>query len=703
MIMNKMNIEPITIVRDTANLEERVKKAGGCLVLTKNGKASLLLLEAKNDDQGKFDEENAYFQPSKNDEKIDECGFVRVRAKTPVLYLGNAEKNREEIKAAIEEAKKDKVDILLFPELALTGYTLGDKLLDAHYAEESLKAILSLKDLAPEMLIAIGAPFYHENRLYNAAYILNEGKIKGIVPKTFLPDYGEFYEGRWFSSATDENALVYLEDGSSTLFGKRIIFSSLANDLRIGVEICEDLWALDPPSTALAKAGANLILNLSASNEVVGKKEYRRSLVSSTSARLLCAYAYCSSGINESTTDLVFGGHNLIAENGKILGESLPFKEGVVTVDLDFEKLKEERLSNSSFRFSREKMQKVAISFRSNQKETILRKYRQNPFIPSDNSVDTALVSDIMNMQVYGLKKRLEATGLHSSILGLSGGLDSTLALLVLVETYKVLKRPLKEIMAIALPAFGTSSRTLNNAEKLANVLGVSYEVIDIKKTLESHFYDIKHPENLHDVTYENAQARERTQVLMDVANAKGALMIGTGDLSELCLGWTTYGGDHMSMYGVNSSIPKTLVKYLVEGYAIMHPETRDVLLDILGTPISPELVPPDKNGQIVQKTEEALGPYLFHDFLIYHFLRFHFHPKKLLRIAKQAFMGIYSEEEMKRWLGIFFKRFFSNQFKRSCLPDGVKVGTVAISPRGDLRLPSDLSPEIYMQEIEKL
>lgn len=712
--MNK-KIQPITALRDTTKLEKDLRENDGLLHITKNGYSSFVILsperyEALIHNSGKLYSEEPRFLKEKfhlsETQQSDPLGFVRVRAATIPVEVGGVRHNAQEIIKKVEEAERDEVAILVLNELCLSGYTCNDifhfqTLLDD--CESSLLEIVEkTKERTP--LFAIGVPLRKGNELYNCAVLIHQGKILGVVPKTFIPNYSEFYEARWFAPAPKENSEILI--GTKTYpFGRNLIFidENFAK-LKIGVEICEDLWAPDTPSTNLALNGANVILNLSGSNETVGKAEYRKNLVSMTSARLRCAYVYADAGDGESTTDLVFPSHNLIGEDGTILAETELFKMQDATADIDLERLLSGRMKTNTFEHHEDSsFQWIPFSLPLSAPKKILRHYSRNPFIPESRTIDLKRVQTILDIQAMGLVKRLKTVHQEKAIIGLSGGLDSTLALLVTVEAFKKAGYDRKGILALTLPAFGTSQRTHKNAKLLAEELGVSFDEINIKESLNVHFKDISHDPNDHNVAYENAQARERTQVLMDIANDRGYLMVGTGDLSELCLGWCTYNGDHMSMYGVNASIPKTLVRYLCQGYALLHPEAKPALEDIIETPISPELLPTDKEGNIAQMTEDKVGPYELNDFFIYHFLRFGYRPKKLFRIAQEAYRGVYDDAFLKKWLRAFFKRFFQNQFKRSCLPDGAKVGSVAISPRGDLRMPSDAAVDDYLIEIDCL
>ena len=709
-------IQPITALRDTNKLENDLKENDGLIYITKNGYESFVLLSPENyeflaksyakphylNNESKNKNQNQFI--AKGNVQSDPLGFINVRASTINVEVGGVKHNEEEIIKKVHQANKDKISVLCFNELCLTAYTCNDIFQFQTILDQVEKSIITIAKETKEddVFFVFGAPLRKDNSLYNCAIIVFKGKILGIVPKTFIPNYAEFYEARWFESAPEDNSFIYIE-GNSYPFGKKMIFiNENYLDLKIGVEICEDLWAPNTPSTDLALAGANLILNLSASNETVGKANYRKNLVSMTSARLRCAYVYADSGDGESTTDLVFASHNIIAENGKILTETPLFSMEDATATIDIEKLNSGRIKTNTFN-NASGFDFIPFELELNVPEKIFRHYSRNPFIPEQKEIDLSRVQTILDIQAMGLVKRLKTVHQNKAVIGLSGGLDSTLALLVVVEAFKKLKYDLSGITAITLPAFGTSKRTHDNAKLLADELGVSFEEINIKNSVLSHLNDIKHSPDDHNVAYENAQARERTQVLMDIANDRNSLMIGTGDLSELCLGWCTYNGDHMSMYGVNASIPKTLVRYLCEGYAKLHPETAPALNDIIDTPISPELLPTDKNGNIAQMTEDKVGPYELNDFFIYHFLRFGYRPKKILKIALEAYDGKYDKDYIKKWLKAFFTRFYHSQFKRSCLPDGAKVGSVAISPRGDLRMPSDASLEDFLNEIDEL
>lgn len=611
----------------------------------------------------------------------------------------------------MRQASEKGVQIIAFPELSVTGYTCLDlfaqqTLLDG--AEEALLQLVSnTADL--DILTIVGVPLRTENRLINAAVVFQKGAIRGVVPKTYLPNYKEFQEQRWFTSVTELRESTISIGEEEYPMGSHLLFRS--GRLTAGIEICEDLWVPVPPSSLLAMEGANIIFNLSASNELIGKHAYLRSLICQQSARCMAGYVYASSGFGESSTDLVFAGNGIIAENGNLLAESPRFtmEEQLVISEIDIETLQNDRQVNTSFMYGtsglpKEKAQVVDFQVRIPDGFSLTRPVDPHPFTPSGEALKERC-EEIFHIQVAGLAKRLVHAHAQTAVVGISGGLDSTLALLVTVMTFDALKMPRGQIIGITMPGFGTTDRTYTNACDLIRSLGVTLKEIPIKEACLQHFRDIDHDPSVHDVTYENSQARERTQLLMDVANQKNGLVIGTGDLSELALGWATYNGDHMSMYGVNGSIPKTLVKYLVEWVANhkVDDASRLTLLDIVDTPISPELIPADENGNIKQKTEDLVGPYELHDFFLYHFLRFGSHPSKIYFLAQKAFAGIYDNATVKKWLYTFFRRFFQQQFKRSCLPDGPKVGSVSLSPRGDWRMPSDAVSRLWLEEIERI
>ena len=638
-------------------------------------------------------------------------GFVKVAAAVPLVQVADCFYNIEKIEGLMRQASEKGVQIIAFPELSVTGYTCLDlfaqqTLLDG--AEEALLQLVSnTADL--DILTIVGVPLRTENRLINAAVVFQKGAIRGVVPKTYLPNYKEFQEQRWFTSATELRESTISIGKEEYPMGSHLLFRS--GRLTAGIEICEDLWVPVPPSSLLAMEGANIIFNLSASNELIGKHAYLRSLICQQSARCMAGYVYASSGFGESSTDLVFAGNGIIAENGNLLTESPRFtmEEQLVISEIDIETLQNDRQVNTSFMYGtsglpKEKAQVVDFQVRIPDGFSLTRPVDPHPFTPSGEALKERC-EEIFHIQVAGLAKRLVHAHAQTAVVGISGGLDSTLALLVTVMTFDALKMPRGQIIGITMPGFGTTDRTYTNACDLIRSLGVTLKEIPIKEACLQHFRDIDHDPSVHDVTYENSQARERTQLLMDVANQKNGLVIGTGDLSELALGWATYNGDHMSMYGVNGSIPKTLVKYLVEWVANhkVDDASRLTLLDIVDTPISPELIPADENGNIKQKTEDLVGPYELHDFFLYHFLRFGSHPSKIYFLAQKTFAGIYDNATVKKWLYTFFRRFFQQQFKRSCLPDGPKVGSVSLSPRGDWRMPSDAVSRLWLEEIERI
>ena len=621
-------------------------------------------------------------------------GFLRVASATPHIKVADCTGNAQKIIAMAKEASANGASLVVFPELCITGYTCGDLFLQRallNSAEENLKVIINeTKDL--DCVILVGLPVRANSGLYNCAAVIYHGDLLGLVPKKYIPNYSEFYELRHFTPAKDGLIDVGMFSGENAQFTeieKNVIFQCVEMpEFKLGVEICEDLWTAEPPSGKLALNGATIIANLSASDEVIGKADYRRMLVKSQSARLLSAYVYTSAGLGESTQDLVFSGHNLICENGSILAESKRFETGIIYADVDLQKMENERAKANTFvgeyNFER-------VCFHLPVKDlTLHRHFSKTPFVPTNKTNLDERCEEILTIQATGLATRIQHTNAKSIVIGLSGGLDSTLALIVAVHAMDMLKRDRKDIIAVTMPCFGTTKRTKSNAEILAESYGVSFKDINISKAVTQHFEDIGQSLDVLDVTFENGQARERTQVLMDIANKTGGFVVGTGDLSELALGWATYNGDHMSMYAVNASIPKTLVRHLT-AFEAEHSEgnLKKALLDILDTPVSPELLPP-KDGEISQKTEDLVGPYELHDFFLYYLVRQGFTPKKIFRLAKIAFEGAYDDETIKKWLKTFLRRFFSQQFKRSCLPDGPKVGTVTLSPRGDWRMPSD-------------
>lgn len=633
-------------------------------------------------------------------------GFIKVAAVTPKIRVADPVYNGRIICERMEEACAAGAKIIVFPELCITGYTCGDLFLQQILLEEASRQLLEIaahtKD--KDALVMVGLPIEREGRLYNAAAALWRGEILGFVPKANIPSYAEFYEGRHFTDGNRE-PVPFSFEGKTIPFGTNLLFAcETMYGLTVGCEICEDLWVADSPGKDHAMKGATVIVNLSASNETIGKDEYRELLVKSSSARLICGYVYTSAGEGESTQDLVFGGHNLIAENGIVLAQVKNFGCETIYSDLDIERILSDRRRMGTFG-QEPAAAYVKVPFRLEVTEDRLdRKFMPLPFVPGKQEERDRRCEEILSIQSHGLKKRFEHTGLHTAVIGVSGGLDSTLALLVTVRTFDLLGLDRKGIFAVTMPCFGTTDRTWDNACRLAHTLGVTLEEVDIREAVQVHFRDIGQDSSNHDVTYENGQARERTQVLMDLANRHGGLVIGTGDLSELALGWATYNGDHMSMYGVNAGVPKTLVRHLVKYYADTCSDTElsAVLCDVLDTPVSPELLPP-VDGVISQKTEDLVGPYELHDFFLYYMLRCGFLPAKVYRVAKQAFAGEYEDTVILKWLKTFYRRFFTQQFKRSCLPDGPKVGSVALSPRGDLRMPSDACVSLWMQELEKL
>ena len=636
-----------------------------------------------------------------------EQGFLKIAAVTPKIKVADPEYNADEIIRLLEEAEKSGARIAVFPELCLSGYTCADLFLQdilLRSCEEQLIRIVEETDDF-DILSFIGLPVEKDGKLYNAAAVIHQGNVLAFIPKANIPSYAEFYEGRHFTPG-NRAPEPFLFGEWEVPFGTDILFQNGDSlpELVLAAEICEDVWVADTPGTSHALAGANVLVNLSASDEAVGKDTYREMLVKSASARLLSAYVYSSAGEGESSSDLVFGGHNLIAENGVILAQSELFTTGILYADIDVRRLCMERRKMNTFpRADRSGYVVVPFELEDTQTE-LTRKFEPLPFVPQDTAMREKRCEQILSIQAMGLKKRYEHTGCKTAVLGISGGLDSTLALLVTVRAFDLLSLPRTDIVCVTLPCFGTTDRTYENACRLTEALGCTLREIDIKAAVSAHFRDIGQDENCHDVTYENAQARERTQVLMDVANRMGGLVIGTGDMSELALGWATYNADHMSMYGVNAGVPKTLVRHLVKCYA----DTCDdeviikVLEDVLDTPVSPELLPP-VNGGISQKTEDLVGPYELHDFFLYYALRFGYEPAKIYRIAQIAFRNTYNKETILKWLKTFYTRFFSQQFKRSCLPDGPKVGSVAVSPRGDLRMPSDACVRLWKEQVERL
>ena len=635
-------------------------------------------------------------------------GFIKAAAGTPAIRVADCAYNARQIIALMQEAAERGVKVLALPELCVTGYTCGDLFLQdtlLRGAEDALAHILR-ETAGLDMLTAVGLPVRckWDNKLYNCAAVIQKGEVLGLIPKTCLPNYGEFYEQRWFVSGAGADFSVSLAGQENVSLCPGSLFECDAMPgLVVGVELCEDLWSAQPPSVALARAGATVILNLSASDEVAGKAAYRRQLVTGQSARLLCGYVYADAGQGESSTDMVFAGHNMIAENGALLAEKR-FSTGLTVSELDVERLIYERRRMNTFTGDTEHVWRQGFTL--DVTETALtRPVSPAPFVPQGQQDRAQRCDEILRIAALGLAKRLEHTGAPCAVIGLSGGLDSTLAILITAMAFDLLGRSRGGIIAVTMPCFGTTARTRSNAEVLAGELGADLRVVDIGDAVRQHFADIGQSMDDHSVTFENGQARERTQVLMDIANKAGGLVIGTGDLSELALGWCTYNGDHMSMYGVNASIPKTLIRWMIAAIA-ENPDflvAKAVLEDILDTPISPELLPPDAAGKISQYTEDLVGPYALHDFFLYYMLRFGFTPTKIYTLACRAFREDFPPEIIKKWMKAFYRRFFTQQFKRSCLPDGVKVGSVCLSPRGDWRMPSDASGKVWLEELERL
>ena len=631
-------------------------------------------------------------------------GFVKVAAATPDIRVADVEFNTQNIINVMEEAQKNGAKILVFPELCVTGYTCSDLFDHSVLLKASRKALLEIAENTSDkdMLVFVGAPLEVNGKLYNVAAAMNQGEILGFTTKTFLPNYGEFYEMRQFTPGPQTVREITFE-GKKIPFGPQILFQAKGmEELVVAAEICEDVWSPIPPSIQVALEGATVIVNCSASDETIGKDTYRRALISGQSARLISGYIYANAGEGESTTDLVFGGHNIIAENGTILKESSRYVNEIIYSEIDLQRITGERRKNTTFQPLDEETL-VRVPFTVEETKTFLtRTFPKKPFVPSDEPTRAQRCEEILTIQAMGLKKRLAHTNARTAVVGISGGLDSTLALLVTARAFDMLGRDKKDIIAVTMPCFGTTDRTYQNACEMSKKVGATLIEVPIADAVNVHFRDIGHDPEDHSVTYENCQARERTQVLMDIANKTWGMVIGTGDLSELALGWATYNGDHMSMYGVNASVPKTLVRHLVKYAAddTTDEALKNVLYDVLDTPVSPELLPP-KDGDIAQKTEDLVGPYELHDFFLYFMLRFGYEPSKIFRIACMTFDGEYDKETIFKWLETFCRRFFSQQFKRSCLPDGPKVGTVALSPRGDWRMPSDACVAVWMKNLE--
>ena len=635
-------------------------------------------------------------------------GFVKVAAAVPRVKVADCKFNSERLEGLITIAEGKGVQILTFPEMCITGYTCGDLFAQQLLLEQAEMALIQILNSTRQLDIIsiLGMPVVVNSTVINAAVVIQKGKILGVVPKTYLPNYKEFYEQRWFTSALQVSENSVRLCGQIVPMGNNLLFETA--ETTFGIEICEDLWATVPPSSSLALQGAEIIFNLSADDEGIGKHNYLCSLISQQSARCISGYVFSSSGFGESTTDVVFAGNGLIYENGYLLARSERFcmEEQLIINEIDVECIRAERRVNTTFAANKancpgKEAVRISTEFVNSKDLNLTRTFNPHPFVPQGSELNSRC-EEIFSIQIAGLAQRLLHTGAKTAVIGISGGLDSTLALLVCVKTFDKLGLSRKDILGITMPGFGTTDRTYHNAIDLMNSLGVSIREISIREACIQHFKDIGHDLNIHDVTYENSQARERTQILMDIANQTWGMVIGTGDLSELALGWATYNGDHMSMYGVNAGIPKTLVKHLVQWVAEngMDEASKATLLDIVDTPISPELIPADENGEIKQKTEDLVGPYELHDFFLYYFLRFGFRPSKIYFLAQTAFSGVYDDETIKKWLQTFFRRFFNQQFKRSCLPDGPKVGSISISPRGDWRMPSDASSAAWLKEI---
>ncbi|MCS2581524.1 NAD(+) synthase [Bacteroides fragilis] len=638
-------------------------------------------------------------------------GFVKVAAAVPRVKVADCKFNSERLEGLITIAEGKGVQILTFPEMCITGYTCGDLFAQQLLLEQAEMALIQILNSTRQLDIIsiLGMPVVVNSTVINAAVVIQKGKILGVVPKTYLPNYKEFYEQRWFTSALQVSENSVRLCGQIVPMGNNLLFETA--ETTFGIEICEDLWATVPPSSSLALQGAEIIFNLSADDEGIGKHNYLCSLISQQSARCISGYVFSSSGFGESTTDVVFAGNGLIYENGYLLARSERFcmEEQLIINEIDVECIRAERRVNTTFAANKancpgKEAVRISTEFVNSKDLNLTRTFNPHPFVPQGSELNSRC-EEIFSIQIAGLAQRLLHTGAKTAVIGISGGLDSTLALLVCVKTFDKLGLSRKDILGITMPGFGTTDRTYHNAIDLMNSLGVSIREISIREACIQHFKDIGHDLNIHDVTYENSQARERTQILMDIANQTWGMVIGTGDLSELALGWATYNGDHMSMYSVNAGIPKTLVKHLVQWVAEngMDEASKATLLDIVDTPISPELIPADENGEIKQKTEDLVGPYELHDFFLYYFLRFGFRPSKIYFLAQTAFSGVYDDETIKKWLQTFFRRFFNQQFKRSCLPDGPKVGSISISPRGDWRMPSDASSAAWLKEIAEL
>ena len=641
-------------------------------------------------------------------------GFITVAAAIPSVKVADCNYNEKQLESLIAQAEGKGVEVVVFPELCITGYTCQDLFCQQLLLDETEKAVLKLLEFTRslDIIVIVGLPVVCGDLLLNCAAVIQKGDLLGLIPKTYLPNYSEFYEKRWFASAQDLDDTDLLFAGKSIRLSADPVLFRTCDGVNFGVEICEDVWAPAPPSNHLALSGAELIFNLSASDELIGKHDYLKSLLAQQSARTMTGYVYSGCGYGESTQDVVYGGNALIYENGKLLVEADRFslEPQLMISQIDVEKLRTERRTNSTYVNAQHCYSAKIVNAHGIQPRDfqLIREVDAHPFIPKTSYMKQAC-EEIFSIQVMGLAKRIEHTHSKKVIVGISGGLDSTLALLVCVKTFDKLKMDRKGIVGVTMPGFGTTDRTYNNAVNLMKSLGITMMEISIAKAVTQHFKDIGHDAEIHDVTYENSQARERTQILMDLSNQLGGLVVGTGDLSELALGWATYNGDHMSMYGVNASVPKTLIQYLVRYVAETErvekndQQTYGILMDIVDTPISPELIPADENGNIKQKTEDLVGPYELHDFFLYYFLRFGFRPQKIFLLAQHAFKGSYDDATIKKWLTTFLRRFFAQQFKRSCLPDGPKVGSVSLSPRGDWRMPTDASSELWLKECEAL
>lgn len=643
-------------------------------------------------------------------------GFIKVAAAIPSVKVADCSYNVQQIESLIAMAEGKGVEVIVFPELCITGYTCQDLFKQTLLLEQAETSVLMLLDFTRKLDIIsiVGVPVVVGDLLLNCAAVIQKGDLLGLVPKTYLPNYSEFYEKRWFASSQDLQPSEIRFAGNKIVVTLQPTLFRTCDGAMFGVEICEDVWAPVPPSCNLALSGADIIFNLSASDELIGKHDYLKGLLAQQSARMISGYVYSGCGFGESTQDVVYGGNAIVYENGQLLAESerFAFDSQLIITQIDVEKIRNERRTNSTYINAQRGHDSRIVNAHTVMPRDfeLIRDVDPHPFIPKTNDMEKSC-DEIFSIQVAGLAKRLVHTGCKTVVVGISGGLDSTLALLVCVRTFDKLQLSRKGIVGVTMPGFGTTDRTYNNAVNLMKSLGITLREISIADAVKQHFNDIGHDINVHDVTYENSQARERTQILMDLSNQLGALVIGTGDLSELALGWATYNGDHMSMYGVNAGVPKTLIKYLVKFVAMSEDsdETRSILLDIIDTPISPELIPADEAGNITQKTEDLVGPYELHDFFLYHIIRFGYRPSKIFMLARKAFDGsnpeapFYDDETIKKWLTIFLRRFFNQQFKRSCLPDGPKVGSVSLSPRGDWRMPSDASSALWLKECEQI